>query len=480
MRSRLPDDYPGRERCATSGASDVHDGRSSVENVDLIIRRPLILAPLALLAANPAPRAPRFERVFPLAPEEGVFAYARISPDGRYLAYASEVRLREGSREVTQTVTLVDLRDRGILFTEPGIDAYFSTDGERMIFLSFAGRRNSVTIRNNRTGALTRDIAPASLGDYFSWATHDTKNLILTIKGNYYYLDGDSALLPASAVPPCAGIGRAARPLISRDGRQITTFVRGTVVVRNRTDCNYVFDTGIRGAKADFSWDGRYIAFHAPKTSGRGYDIHVVDLQQRTVRTITSFSGSSYFPSWTRDGRLSFRYDGDDYRGFMMASDVLTAPARPLPATAQHVPARRRWWDIFPETPSPETALALVLVWAPWSAHSPIALADLQRARAYFERADVDVAVLTAADPASIRSDVTRMRAEHGIDLPEVPLAAARVAMTEAHNQIPTVLLFRGTELVDRRLGAQTFEELRDWVAAALPAGAASAVSGGE
>jgi hypothetical protein len=434
------------------------------------IGRFVIVAPLLLLAAHPAPTAPRFERVYSLQPEEGVFAYARISPNGRYLAYASEVRPNRRSRDVTQTVTLVDLHDRRILFTEPGIDAYFSTDGERMIFLSFATRRSTVTIRHNRTGTLIRGVAPASLGDYFSWATHDRRELILTIKGNYYYLDGDTAVLPARSVPSCPGVGGAERPLISRDGRQITTFARGTVVVRNRTDCNYVLDTGIRGAKADFSWDGRYVAFHSPKPAGRGYDIQIVDLQQRTVRTITNFAGSSTFPSWTRDGRLSFRYDGEDYRGFMMASDVLSTPPRPLPRVAQHVPARRTWADVFPETPLPVEPLTLVMVWAPWSAHSPLALADLQRARDHFQRASIDVAVLAATDPASVPTDVTRMRAQHGIVLPEVPLAPGRVAMTEAHNQIPTLLLFRGAELIDRRLGAQTFEELRDWIAAELPA----------
>jgi hypothetical protein len=100
--------------------------------------------------------------------------------------------------------------------------------------------------------------------------------------------------------------------------------VRGTVVIRSLTDCSYVFDTGIKGAKTDFSWDGRYVAMHAPKPKG-GYDILVVDLQERTVRNVTSaLAGSSYFPSWTRDGRLSFRYDGSDYRGFMFARDKTT------------------------------------------------------------------------------------------------------------------------------------------------------------
>src|SRR5687768_13592253 len=112
----------------------------------------LLIAPLTLgLTAAHRP-GPRFERVYPLKPEEGVFAYARISPDGRTLAYASEYKSRGG---VTQTVTVVDLKDRKILFTEAGIDAYWSNDGQRMIYLSFADGHN-VSMRNHATGKLTR------------------------------------------------------------------------------------------------------------------------------------------------------------------------------------------------------------------------------------------------------------------------------------------------------------------------------------
>lgn len=424
----------------------------------------LLIAPVALLGAVPS-SAPRFERVYPLQPEEGVFAYARISPDARFLAYASETRDKERPRTVTQTVTVVDLRTRKILFTEPGIDAYWSNDGKRMIYLSFLGGGSSVNIRNHATGAIARRVAPVNLGDYFSWAVRDGRNLILTIESNYYYLDGDESELPPSRVPQCDGIGRGERPLISHDGERITTFVRGTVVVRNLTNCDYILDTGIRGAKADFSWDGRYVAFHAPKASGNGYEIQVVDLQQRTVRTVTNLAGSSFFPSWTRDGRLSFRYDGADYRGFMFASDVLSAPARPLSANPQHVPEQRDWTDLFPETAKPQNHLNLVLVWGTWSAHSPNALLDLQRAREYFEQHAIDVGVLTATDPGSLQSDITRLLTKYQVQLPRIPLSAHRLFLTEAHNQIPTTLLFRGDELIDRRLGAQTFEQLRDWVA---------------
>jgi hypothetical protein len=106
------------------------------------------------------------------------------------------------------------------------------------------------------------------------------------------------------------------------------------------------------------------------------------------------------------------------------------------------------------------------MVWGTWSAHSPDALADLQRARDHFAREAIDIGVMTATDPGSQPEDVARMLARHGIDLPRVPLAPERLSLTEAHNQVPATLLFRDGKLIDRRLGAQTFEQLRDWVAA--------------
>ena len=427
--------------------------------------RALIPLLIASVVMAPAARAPRFERVYELPPSHGVFAYSRISPDGRYLAYAAEAR--EGmSTDFERTVTVVDLRTRKVLFTDVGIDAYFSPDGERMIYYQGGDGRSSVAIRHQRSGAITTDVAPTRLGDYYSWGVRDGRNIILTISSYFYYLDGDRGVMPASRVPACPGIGVGERPLLSRDGRRITTFVRGTVVVRNLTDCDGILDTGIGGAKADFSWDGRYIAFHAPKNSGRGYDIQVVDTEKRTVRTVTSMSGSSYFPSWTKDGRLSFRYDGEEYRGFMMASDVLSARAEPLPAQPQQVPARRSWSDLFPETARPASRTSLVMIWSTWSAHSPEALIELQRARSVFARRGVDIDVMTATEPGSLEPDIARLIGNHRIELPRIPLDPRRLGLTEAKNQIPTTLLFRDGVLIDRKLGAQTSEELERWVSA--------------
>lgn len=436
----------------------------------------LALSGTLALGGSP-PRTPRFQQLHALRPDEGVFAYARISPDGRSLAYASEAR--DARNRLIRTVTVVNLSDRRIVFTEPGIDAYWSPGGERMIYLAEDGQRargdlphgpesGNVSIRDHRSGEVARDVAPVNLGDYFSWGRRDGKDLILTIASNYFNLDGDKASMPASRIQPCDGIGVGDRPLLSKDGRQITTFVRGTVVIRNLTDCGGILDTGIRGAKADFSWDGRYVAMHAPRTDASGYEILVVDLRKRTVRTLTNLPGSSFFPSWTRDGRICFRYDGDDYRGFMMTDDVLAVTERPLPSSSAQIPARRAWADIFPETALPSERLNLVTVWGTWSAHSPDALVDLQRARRYFDAQSVEVGVMTATDPGSRRHDIEGLLRRYQINLPEIPLAGARLPLTEAHNQIPATLLFRDGVLIDRRLGAQSFDELRLWIEQSL------------
>jgi hypothetical protein len=226
-----------------------------------------------------------------------------------------------------------------------------------------------------------------------------------------------------------------------------------------------VFDTGIAGQKADFSYDNRYIAFHAQRPGTRHYDIMVVDLKDRTVRNVTSsLAGSSLFPNFTRDGRLSFRYDSPEYRGFMFASQVLSVPASPLPKSTAALPVERSWNDIFPHTARPGSAYTMVLVWSSWSAHSPVALADMQKARDYFREERFDLNVLASAEPASQADDVIRLLSRGSINLRAIPMTPAGLAMTEGRNQMPTTLLFRGNRLIDRRLGAQTFDELREWV----------------
>ncbi len=427
----------------------------------------VILSAVAFSDAQAPERAPHYAAIYTLTPREGVFAYARISPDGKRLVYASRVNARNPNGPPGYTESVVDLATKSVVFSESGIDAYWSPDGRRMIYSGDDG----VTIRHSDTGTLAHRVAPGGLGDYYSWAQRDGRDLILTIESHYYYLDGDKAVMPYQTVAACHGIGTGDRPLISKDGTRITTFVKGDVVVRGLDNCDNIFDTGIQGAKADFSWDGRYIAFHAVKKDGTGYEIRIVDIAQRTVRTLPGLGGSALFPSWTQDGRLCFRYDDPDFRGFMMATGVLDVPAEPLPTVPASLPATRTWRDIFPDAPEPGNGLRLVMIWAPWSAHSQMAFADLERARVYFAAHAPDVSIAAAADPGGPESDIARQLSEFHVTLPRIPLSAAGLALTEARNQMPTALLFRNNVLVDRRLGAQSFDRLREWVNAALDAG---------
>ena len=428
-----------------------------------------ILAAAAVLLITPWTTAGvTFERLISLKPTEGVFAYARISPSGKYLAYASEMPTPDG-KGITQTETIISLPDTRVIFTAPGIDGYFSNDNERLIFLSFTGSAegNNVAIRNMRTGTVTHDVAPMMLGDYFSWAVRDGKHLILTIASVFYYLDGNRGVMPYGEVQNCPGIGKGERPLISKDGRRITTFVKGNVVVRNLTDCNDILDTGLQGAKADFSWNGRYVAFHVEKADHKGSEIVVVDTQDKTVRTLTGLTGTSVFPSWTEDGRLCFRYDGTDFRGFMMASNVLSLPARPLKAPTPSLPESLSWSELFPDTPQTHRT-NLVMVWSDWSPHSPMALAALQQLDADVRARGLDVGVMTAVPEGSRRADIDRILNAHAIRLPEIGLRPDRLHLTGALNQIPTELLFRDGVLIAQHLGPQSYDDVSRWLASRI------------
>jgi hypothetical protein len=429
----------------------------------LVVISVLGILGVVLDACSGQPAAPEFKQILALKPEEGVFAYARISPDGRSLVYATEGSGTARTGGPFPTINVRDITNGSLLFSEPGVDGYWSPDGRRIIYESFLDGHPRVNIRDIRGGTVSRDVVPVDAGDYYSWGEQDGRNIVATIKGFYFALSHGKAG-PLARIRPCDGIGIGERPLLSHDGVRVTTFVRGTIVVRNLSDCVDIFDTGIQGAKADFSWDGRYIAFHAPKIRGSGYDIYVIDLALRTIRVITHMLGSSFYPNWTKDGRLCFRYDGSDYRGFVIASNVLSAPPSPLPAVTSRVPRRPLWSEIFPETDWPDHPVDVVAVWGTWSAHSAFALSQLQLAREELSKRGVDIGTFAAVDPGSSPKDVAMLLARHGISLPQVPLDPLRLPLTEGQNQIPAILLFRNRRLLDRRLGAQSAESLEEWI----------------
>ena len=170
----------------------------------------LVTLTLAGAAAQSPQAGPRYTQAYALKPREGVFAYARISPDGRRLVYASQLPAVPGVPRMW-TETLVDLATKDVLLNEPGIDAYWSLDGTRIIYSGDGG----VTVRYVDSTAKVVSPGANSLGDYYSWAARDGRDLILTIESNYYYLDHDKAVLPPSKVKACGAIGTGERPLIS-------------------------------------------------------------------------------------------------------------------------------------------------------------------------------------------------------------------------------------------------------------------------
>jgi hypothetical protein len=441
--------------------------------------RLLALAVLVALAAAGCIEAsggtlapPRLTRVFRLPDGEGVFAYARISPDGRYLAYAAQ--LSGVSHWNSRVIRVVELSTGRIVFTEPGVDAYFSPDGRRIIFLSLReGFANSVSILDVASGGVVRDVASPSLGDYFSWARRGRLDLILTIANNYYLLDGDRASA-IRRVPPCNGIGTGERPLVSKDGRRITTFVGDIVAVRNLDDCHDIVVTGIRGAKADFSFDGRFIAFHSVRPSGRGYELKVVDLERRTVHGVADLPGSSLFPNWTRDGRLLFEYEADDFKGFVIASGFQHDPAKPWPTSARPTaPPSAAWHDAFESAPSPANRWRVVLIWAPWSAHTPEAFAGLRDASRGWAGSDT-VSAFEAVDPGSRRDDPRSPSSPAATAIGRLIIRSDRFAALGATNQMPTYVVFDGDRLAGRLLGAQSGVELTAWVRRVQAASASS------
>lgn len=416
-------------------------------------------------SASEAGRKPlQFSQLLSL-PNELVFAYSRISPDGRFLVFSSQPAGPGASLwPDLQRLRVVDLTTQETVFDAPGIDGYWSVDASRLIFKRRTNHGSVASIWNRLTGE-TSDLAiDPELGDYYSWGRRGDVDRIMTIKGWVVDLEGGRASAP-ERLRECAGIGVGDRPLISPDGTKASVFVADELVLRTVDDCGWIHRTGLVGAKADWSTDGRWVAFHTPKLSSDGYDLGVYDVKSMRFHRI-ALGGSIYFPSWTRSGSLVFRYDGPDFQGFMRVDNPHSAPIEERRALAARRPTGR--WQPRNEAESTFAKAAPVVVvmfWSALGAHSSRALADLAAASVGFcDKTPVHCAMVAARD-ASVRGDQT-----HAVSgslrrtINVVPVSVGQMLNYGAANQNPTYLLFLNGCLDDRLLGAMRSHEIREWV----------------
>ena len=333
--------------------------------------------------------------------------------------------------------------------------------------MSRLGEEDSVSLLDIDTGATKRDVAPAALGDYFTWGVRDGDDIIVTADGNYYSVDGDRAALPAHKIPSCQGIGVGDRPLVSKDAKFVSVFVGNRVVVRPLSSCDPIIDTQLVGAKADFSFDNRYLAFHAPAGAYAALHINVVDLWLGRVYKLDHIPGSSTFPSWTRDGHLVFENSDGEFHGFLMTAGLPKDPRewRPLPedATARSE-AAVTWARMFPTAKAPAETFSLVLAWSNRSAHIFEALAGMREAQALLDDSGMRLGYSSTREPGFEFEFGLAGLNNSDADLRRLTLSPEMVDATGLHNQDPVFLLFHDGRFIGRLLGAQSGGKLALWV----------------
>ena len=413
-------------------------------------------------ALHEASIQPRLTRLLSLD-NESVFAYSRVSPDGSLLAYSSEPDSGRPLSPGNQRLRVYDLKGHNVIYEDQGVDGYWSPDGEALVYKAKLRDTYSVSIWNRRAGNTVREVISTSLGDYYSWGADDQRGILLTINGWFVSMAENRAVSPPQRIPECHDIGRGVRPLISRNGRRVSVFVDDELVLRNLEDCADIVRTGIVAAKADWSHDGRFLAFHTAKKSDEGYDIGIFDRVTFEFRRL-ALDGSSYFPSWTDDNALIFRYQGPEYRGFMRADGVLSSPTERALAPS-HLQDRGnvyvQWKSVLPEADT-----VIVLLWSSWSAHTTDALREFSNGA--FNCPARDCRRVAAFDPSSPSKDVAKVLS--GVNLPFPTVKAPWQALLAAGgiNQSPTYLLFRDGCLAARALGSLSATELQSWVSIGL------------
>ncbi|NRA95973.1 MAG: PD40 domain-containing protein [Planctomycetes bacterium] len=213
-------------------------------------------------------------------------------PDGGKIVFTSE---RHGNQDVF-TIDIETLEQTRITSTRNSEDyPSFSKDGSEIVFTGGPWGRREVHVKNLESGKIRQVTDGHRLVGSASFSP-DGKQIVYHV---YYksYSSGSSDVL---VVPSEGGKGK----LI--------------------TDDKDIWDY-----KANWSYDGRWIAFSSKRTTSN-FNIWIMGPGGKELTPVTNLEGLDLrWPNWTKDGRLSW-HRIDPQAGRIMVADVKTGEVKRL------------------------------------------------------------------------------------------------------------------------------------------------------
>lgn len=242
---------------------------------------------------------------------------ARWSPDGAWIAYTTEV-LTAGDAEPSGYIWLVRPDGTGAhqIPKQPDEDLTYpnwSADSRTIAFSEDHGDCGIWTMAldgsRRKLAAPVCDLAGSDAsGDHLFWAPDRSFWFASAPSGN-----SDVAIVPAGGGDPTAlthdNVASEMQPALSPDGKLVA-------FTSDRTQANNIWLMHADGTKphdisrsvhddeeADWSPDGKQIAFATNRGPNKAVEIYVMRSDGSHQRAVTTAAGSSNQPAWSPDGR---------------------------------------------------------------------------------------------------------------------------------------------------------------------------------
>lgn len=279
--------------------------------------------------------------------------FFKVDGTGRYITFTTA----QGNR-------LIDLQDKKTQKDPkpiPGkIDAVFSPDGKYLftphhgMHAFDANKLETQPFKNNDFSSAKVGMSPQTEGVYQSLGQTENGTYTMLTDKNGASLSTVSASGGKLSFGPqkvfCKeqfGNGMMDLPMLSKDGKFLSAYnelTQSTQVfnVGSEGNCSLAMDLGFPTGKANFSFDGKQMAFHVDhfRTSGGGYfsnvdskitkDVYVVNLEKSGTGLNTKLTpigiaqashteamgDGSYYPEFTKNGDLVYLTDKGNFFEF--------------------------------------------------------------------------------------------------------------------------------------------------------------------